>query len=245
MGDIVLDFETASSVDLKEVGASVYAQHPTTEILCLVYGSQSWDDLRVWLPGEDDAFLRHLVEDISFRFVSHGSFEQDIWRYMMVPLYGVPPLPLARWHDIMASAAWHSLPLRHEQLSKVLKNPFPKDMIGSRLTTSLSKAKKNGSYDRSARTLASVIEYCKQDVRGEMWNHTFLGNLSAYERRVWELDQKINQRGIKIDVPFVHAALDIVGQREQPLLKEFQDLTGGLRPAQTAKVSGPSTQPVR
>ena len=50
MPRIILDFETASPVDLKACGAAVYAEHPLTEILCLVWRREGGNDFDVWCP---------------------------------------------------------------------------------------------------------------------------------------------------------------------------------------------------
>jgi DNA polymerase len=64
-----------------------------------------------------------------------------------------------------------------------------------------------------------------------------VGPLSPYERRVWELDQRINQRGLRIDLPYVHACLDVVAKASQPLAAEFAELTGGLKMTQVQKLT--------
>ena len=49
-----LDFETRSTVDLKLVGSYIYAQHPSTSVLCASY---SLDGLTVkqWRAWEGEA----------------------------------------------------------------------------------------------------------------------------------------------------------------------------------------------
>src|SRR5262249_2929383 len=61
------------------------------------------------------------------------------------------------------------------------------------------------------------------------------GELPERERQVWELDQKINQRGIAIDIGFVNAAKQIAESSAEVLLAEFAALTKGLAPYQVEK----------
>ncbi len=89
-----------------------------------------------------------------------------------------------------------------------------------------------GTYDRSPETLKRVGRYCLQDVRTEIALGDAIGPLSAYERKIWELDQRINQRGLRIDLAYVHACKDIVAQATKPLAAEFGRLTGGLKVTQ-------------
>lgn len=241
MPRIILDFETASTVDLKVCGAAVYSEHPNTEVLCLVSRFEGGDMDMVWSPWLPEYAkglerLCELAEDQTVTFVSHGTFEQFIWKNIMVPL-GMPELPVERWEDIQATAAWRSMPLQHEKLSKVLDLSIQKDMVGSRLTIGLSKPnKKTGMLDRSRPTIERVVEYCKTDVAGEEMVLHKVGSLSKPERMVWELDQEINHRGVRIDLDFVRRARLVVDRATVPLLEEFRDLTGGTNPGQVAEV---------
>jgi len=121
----IWDFETASSCSLKECGAAAYAQHVTTEVLCLVWKREGGNEYGVWSPWlpeyADVASLRQLVQNPGNRFVSHASFEQFIWMYHMTPLYGLPQISLDRWDDTQAVAAWRSMPLALEKLLKVME----------------------------------------------------------------------------------------------------------------------------
>jgi DNA polymerase bacteriophage-type len=92
------------------------------------------------------------------------------------------------------------------------------------------------TYDRSQETLERVGAYCLQDVRTEIALSEAIDPLSLYERRVWELDQRINQRGLRIDIDYVHACLDIVAQASRPLAAKFAELTRGLKVTQTKKL---------
>jgi DNA polymerase len=49
------------------------------------------------------------------------------------------------------------------------------------------------------------------------------------------LDQKVNQRGIRIDTDFVNACINVLDQVRVPMTARFAELTG-LRPTQRAKV---------
>lgn len=234
--DIICDFETASDANLKKVGAWRYAEDPTTEVLCLVCDIPGVPDYYTWRPGQSGANLRDMAEGTE-RFVSHGGFEQAIWQRIMVEQFGFPPLPPERWHDTQSVCAWKSLPLALEKVSKALHLTTQKDMDGNRLTLSLSKPnKKTGMLDRSPESLARVVEYCKTDVAGELELHRRIGELSEKERDVWLLDQRINHRGVRIDLGFVAACQRVVDAAVGPLTDEFREITGGINPGQVAKI---------
>ncbi len=138
---LTLDFETASACDLKSAGAWRYAEDPTTEILCAAWvrDQHPW----VWIPGINDErliFLRGNAERDDTIFEAHNAgFEQAIWHYIMVPRYGMPPIPIERWDCTMARCLYNGLPAKLETAAQVLGLSEQKDMEGSALTISLSK----------------------------------------------------------------------------------------------------------
>ncbi len=138
---LTLDFETASATDLKTAGAWRYAECPTTEVLCAAWvgASHEW----VWIPGINDErliMLRGSAIDPEWTFEAHNAgFEQAIWHYIMVPRYGMPPIPIERWDCTMARCLYNGLPAKLETAAQVLGFSEQKDMEGSALTISLSK----------------------------------------------------------------------------------------------------------
>lgn len=244
---VVLDYETASACDLKKAGAWRYAEDPTTEIITLRYqaSDQNSPDVRRWLPPgvnwiehDGDLLLRY-VNDPAFIFVAQNAqFEKAMWREHMVKLYDFPNIPNSRWHCTMSTAAMKRLPLDLEKRAIALRLAFQKDREGSAITKSLSKANKKGEYDRSVETLRRVDGYCETDIRTEVEDFKLLGFLPADERKVWLLDQRINERGIKLDLPFIKAAQRVVNDATVPLAKEFQKITGGLTFTQRDKIMG-------
>src|SRR5665213_251233 len=225
---VEIDFETRSLADLKLCGAERYAEDPSTEVICLVYGDE------VWVPGypaEDSELWLH-VEDLEVIFVAHNAaFEQAIWRHHMVAIHGFPPLPVERWDCTMASCAWKGMPLALDKARRALGAHAEKDKAGNKLTLSMSKV------DRKTRSLpaltpdirSQIIAYCKQDVVVEHEIVKRVGLISRQnpnERRVWCYDQTINQRGIRLDMRFVDMAQQVVEKASAPLLAEFSALTG-------------------
>lgn len=233
---VVLDFETASACNLKKAGAWRYSEDPTTEILLLRYRVGS-TKIAAWAPGDPIEPLASLASNPEIIFIAHGAgFEKAIWRNIMVPVFGFPDLPDIRWHDTMATCAMRALPLDLEDAANVLRLPCEKDMEGSRLTRGLSKARKDGSYDRTPETLARVGAYCDRDVEVETALFERLGWLPARERLVWLLDQRINQRGVRLDLDFVRGAQRLVDRASIPLEAEFSQITGGLKIGQRDKI---------
>lgn len=247
MRPVVGDFETASSCDLKKAGAWRYSEDPTTEVLCFGFSEAPDEEPLVWYPQQRDelndpsfveGILRMLVSDPNVMFIAHNvSFEKAIWRNIMVPVYGFPDIPDPRWHDTMAACAMKVIPQQLERAVAALRLPIQKDTEGSRLTVSLSKPnRKTGMLDRRPETLTRVYQYVGEDVKAEWGLHKRIGWLVPGERKVWLLDQRINQRGAQLDLAYIAQAQKIVAEASRPLAAEFRELTGGLQFTQRDKI---------
>lgn len=234
-----IDFESASAADLKKVGAQVYAEDPTTEIICLGFVFEEGEPFV--LPHCDLQYgknfqLTRAADQPDFMFVAHNAgFEKAIWREIMVPLYGWPNIPNSRWLDTMAIAMQQGLPGSLDKVSNVLRLATRKWVEGSKITKTLSKSKK-GYYDRSPEKLAIVYEYNKIDLGTTRDLRRRLAPMPASERNVWLLDQRINERGIRLDTDYIRNAQRIVQEAAAPRLDEFRKLTGGLNVTQRDKV---------
>lgn len=231
--DIVLDFETVNygGVDLTKVGSTVYAQHPLTEIISCTF--QAEGEVYLWTPECSPATLSWYVSNPHCIFIAHSAgFEKDIWRYIMVETHGFPPIPNERWRDTQAVAAWKALPQALEPLADVLELEHRKDPNGHKLMRSLAKPDKSGCFIRGS---DEVYSYNRSDILCQSDLHRRLGPLSPSELQVWQLDQTINERGIRIDTDFCRAALRVVERASVPLLNEFHSLTG-IRPGQRDKL---------
>jgi DNA polymerase len=238
---VVIDFETASGANLKKTGAYAYAENPTTEITALAWeddcGRSNALSPSQLIQESGGGRLYEYCNDPEVTFIAHNvQFERAIWRHLMHEQYGWPDIPIERWHDTMAVALMKGMPAKLDILARALRLGHEKDMMGSKLAISLSKPhKKTGELDRTPETMQKVLEYCAQDVKVEVAALKRLQHFTGGERQVWELDQRINDRGIRLDTDYIRSCLYIVDQSLPPLLKEFADLTGGLTPTQGAK----------
>lgn len=230
---VVIDFETASAADLRKTGAWKYAECPTTEVLCLGY-SIDGEAGKLWLPGMPPP---EWLDDFKVLVIAHNClFEKAIWRRIMVDQYGWPDIPNSRWHDSMAACAMKGIPLKLERAAAALRLREQTNKGHSRIVTAPSKANKRGEYDRSDELLTKVYEENRQDVRCEVELNYRVGGLQRCERNVWLLDQRINERGVLVDLAFVSACQKIVDDAAIPLVGRFREITGGIEPTQTARV---------
>lgn len=230
---VTLDFESYSEADLKQVGSWKYWEHPTTEPLMASYKVGA-SPTKIWTAyGDGNVCPADLVAAIETgaTFDVHGAnFEQAAWLWC-VKHWGWPELPPERWDDTMARCAALSLPLKLDRVGAVLHLPIQKDSVGKswiqRYTRPQTVTKKQPLKRLTdAAGLAVGESYCMTDTETEFGLRKKVGYLSARERSVWLMDQAINQRGIKVDVPLAMIARDTVEKVETKLTAELLGLSG-------------------
>lgn len=240
---VVLDFETASRCNLLKRGGWVYGQDFSTFILCTGYKVVEDGRPKPTVVLSESATLRPdpellaLVRDPEVIFMAHNAgFEQAIWKSHMVPA-GYPDIPIERWHDTMATAAMKGLPLGLDALNTALELPIRKDMEGHRHMLVMCKPDRDGGWSHHTQSnLDRLYEYNVGDCDSQYASYVATGGLGPSERGTWILDQRINQRGIKIDREFVGACINVLDQVRIPMTEKFKELTGGLKPTQREKV---------
>ena len=229
---ITIDFESYSEADLKKTGAWKYSEHPSTEVLCLAYAFND-EKPRLWYPGLPPPLdLFDAIERGEEMDAHNVGFERAIWENVCVKRMGWPEIEAHTWSCTMARAASRALPLGLEQCASALGLDVRKDKRGKQLIQLLCKPQKPKKKDPRTRIqdpelLAELYDYCLQDVRVEQRIRRELGALPAPERGVFLLNEKMNSRGITIDVESVHNAIAVVSQVEKELTAELVDITGG------------------
>lgn len=256
--ELTLDFETRSIVNLKKHGVFRYAEHPSTEIMCVSIMSDD-DDPVYWMPEKFMELIN--PRNIQNRYMSSNDlvaifkradivvahntmFEYLIWNRIAVPRLGWPVLRLEQLHDTMAVLAYHALPLNLDSAGQALELSAQKDKVGHAVMLKMCKPRNPRKLEREAnvdwensiywheepRDLEKLAAYCCKDVKAERLIFKTLARLPKREREVWLMSERINLRGVPIDVSSVNAIMSTIDLHEARCLKEFRQATGGRVP---------------
>lgn len=229
-----LDFETRGVVDLKRVGLYRYVEDPNTSIWLFCYRFDN-DMVREWRPGwpAPTELLEHIVRG-GIVVAHNAAFERHVWNAVIRRLPGAggwPGLSIGQMDCTMARALAIHLPGDLDTLGEVLGTKQQKDKEGHRLMMQMAKPRRSKKGDLvwwdEPEKIDRLSLYCQQDVLTECDIDARLPPLSSDERALWELDQRINDRGIAIDVVGIEkivAVLDVATERANARMKE---LTGG------------------
>lgn len=236
------DFETRSELDLKKVGLYRYARHPSTDVWCFAYALGN-DEPRLWLPGQDcPAELAAHVKAGGPLYAWNVGFEYEIWQEIMVKRYGFPPLDPQQLYCTMSMSFAMAMPGALDTAAYAFGVDEKKDKIGHAMMMKFAKPWKRdptrwmdenpkftlgGQQWNGADGLRYLHGYCLQDVRTERAVGEYVLPLSEKERRVWLLDQKINRRGVQLDIETTRAAVEMAEFVKAECAKQMSALTGG------------------
>ena len=232
-----IDFETRSKANLPDVGLDIYANDPSTEVLCIAFGN-SQDTVKVKKPQNPSTnelwpLMQHVSKGGKIQ-AWNAMFEYAIWNCVCVPKYGWPELKLDQVIDSMAIAAANNIPQSLDDAGSFMDSSHKKDPIGAKLIQKLCKPHKDG-FNEDPELMKQLFDYCAQDVRTEMSIVAGLRALSDDEYAVWNLTQRINLRGVPVDPKELQNAVKAVQTAQETIDQETIKLTG-CKPSERQKL---------
>lgn len=225
-----LDIETYSEVDLKSAGAYRYAEHGSTEVLCFAY---AFDDgpVELWTPENPlpAKVVKHVVSGGEVR-AHNAQFERVILNGTAGKKLDFPRIEIGQCVCTAAKMAAHGLPRDLERAAQALGSPS-KSLEGRITMLQISKPRKkhpDGRYtpQNAPEKFQILYAYNKQDVEAERGIDKLVPDLSAAEQKVYQLDQVINDRGVKVDVEAIDNILAVVDAYKTFLNEACRKLTG-------------------
>lgn len=246
-GTAQFDFETYSEVDIGSCGSYRYISDDSFEVLLLAV---AFDDEPVFIidaaKDEDipDLVWAAIFDDEIIKTAWNAQFERTIFG----KLTGHTLSPDS-WRCSMVWAASLSLPLKLKTAAEVLRTGEQKDDAGVRLIRYFSvpcrPTKTNGGRTRnlpehSPEDWQLFKDYCCQDVRTERDIRKKLEQfpLKDYEWDFYHLDQRVNDRGVRIDRELVNQAITCDLMLSEEMTKRAYEITGLENPNSVSQLKG-------
>lgn len=189
-----------------------------------------------------------LAEALQDPEVVKHAYNANFERTALAKWFGVP-MPPEQWECTMIHAATLGLPGSLGKVGEVLgfAEDKAKDKEGKALIQYFCKpckpTKTNGQRTRNLPEHApekweKFKSYCQQDVVAEMAIADKLAKWKPTEKEhdLWCLDQAINDRGVKLDLPFIDGIVEFDAKHREELLKEAQKLTNLDNPNSNAQL---------
>jgi DNA polymerase len=237
---LYLDFEAKSEVSIDDVGARAYAEHPTTELLCCGWAIGLDSPVELWLPGEPLP-LEWMLHD--YRWVAHN---KDTERFLLE--FKLATVILSElWVDsaTVASAAGMPRNLHDVGLSLQLKVQKQERTALLALAKPRKLSKKNAekwwTQEQKPDLYAQLYEYCRTDVDVMRKSMAALPKyqwvMPPKEERLAVLTDRMNDRGVEVDLIGVAKAHAVVEKHGAQLRARFAELYPGVNPRHAPSVS--------
>jgi DNA polymerase bacteriophage-type len=245
------DVESRSAATLGKgkngVGARAYAEHPTTEVLCVAYARGN-DAPAIWVPPEPipEAVLAAAADPNCKWVEHHAAFDRAMLETKLVTHHGWPTVPVERHICTMTLALAHSYPGGLDAVAMALGLQQQKDVAAQRGIEKMFKPRKPradedpcGLYWHDTPELRAVLyKYAKQDMMVMRELHQRLAALPEMEREVAVIDAEINDRGVLIDARLAMAASRLARRATAEMDTRIKKLTKGevVTASQVAKL---------
>jgi DNA polymerase len=247
-----IDIETYSSVDIKKSGLYKYVESPDFQILLFAY-SVNGEPTQIIDLANGEQIPKDVVTALFNPEVIKKAYNAAFEWYCLSKHF-IVPFPgnwLSQWRCTMFHGLYCGFTAGLGVTAKVLGLPQDKHKmtVGSSLIklfcTPTKPTKKNGNRTKTLphhepEKWQLFKEYCIQDVEVEKEIDKRLTHFPVPEKeqKMWELDQRINAFGVKIDKELVDSALYISKLTTAQLTEEAISITGLNNPNSDQQLSG-------
>lgn len=252
--ELFIDIETFSSVDIRAAGLYPYVEADDFEVMLMQY---AWGDepvrvldLRKPVPPAEAYEVKLELQDViaglldpdTLKVAHNNAFERTA-----LGKHTGHYLPPEEWHDTMVLAAMNGLPMSLEGAGEALNIELQKLATGTSLISYFCKPCKptiaNGGRTRNLPQHApekweSFKAYGSRDVEAmrQVYRRLQKFPIPDWERRVWCLDARINERGVLVDRDLAEAAIAVDEAFREERTTEMRRLTNLDNPNSVAQL---------
>lgn len=243
-----IDIETYSSVDIAKSGVYAYTEAEDFQILLFGYAFDD-DPVQVVDLASGEELPNRVLQAIVNPGIIKTAFNANFERICLSRAYRwkMPFFYPNDWCCTHVHALTLGLPGKLEEVAKVMKLEQQKDTSGKALLRYFSipckPTKTNGMRTRNLphhdpEKWAQFKAYCAQDVEVERTIRKALERFPVLpvEQKLWCLDQRINDGGIRVDPNLVHHAIACDTQYQERKTGEAAKLTGLDNPNSVAQL---------
>jgi DNA polymerase bacteriophage-type len=237
MKTLWVDFETRSRCDLFSKGVYNYAQDGSTDVLCMSYAFDD-DEVVTWRPS--DPFPQSVRAHTGPIYAHNAAFERLIFWYVLQCNF-----QLEQFYCTATQARANCLPGSLEDVGRAISSNMRKDHRGNQLIRALSIPRADGTFNEDPALMAEMIRYCEQDVRVMREISKAMRPLSDDELADYHVNERINDRGVLLDLPLAQAAIKYAATEMEEIESLVQDITENERVPPGAKYTKEKLNSVR
>lgn len=238
---LAIDLETYSDVDLAKCGVYAYVESPCFEILLMAYSFDD-EDTKIIDLACGEKIPPHVSSAVFNDNITKTAFNAAFERICLSRHFGKYLSPES-WSCTAVMAAMMALPMSLDKVGQVLglkekKMKEGRDLIRYFCLPCIPNKNNNGRCrnlpDDDMEKWHLFKRYCIRDVDVEKSIRKKIARLnigekelcSGSERELYILDQKINDRGISVDIDLVKKAVDIENRHKEIITQKAYEITG-------------------
>ena len=242
--NISIDLETFSDVDISKGGVYRYAESDNFEIMLFAYAVDGGEVVVVDM-AQGEKIPENIINAITDRNITKWAFNSQFERICLSMYFKKHRPELMQgnyldpegWKCSMTWCAYMGLPMSLAGAGAVLGLEQQKLTEGKELIRYFcipcKPTKVNGGRIRNlpehdTAKWENFVRYNKRDVEVEMAIQAKLSHFPVPEN-IWEefwIDQRINDRGIEVDMEFARNAIELDKNSRESLMEEVRNLTG-------------------
>ena len=227
MKNLSIDIETYSDFDIK-LGVYKYVSSPKFEILLFGYAIDDGDVQVIDLKNEE-TIPQNIINALSDNSIIKTAFNAQFERICLDTYLNIKS---CNWECTMIKAWACGLNGNLASVGSAIglsedegKLKIGKSLIKKFCAPQTHKINITGDDEKDWQLFK---EYCKRDVEVEIKIKNKLSkfNLSKNEKKLYKLDQKINDVGIRLDIDMINNAIKIDKECTEKATKVYTELTG-------------------
>ncbi|WP_252227998.1 DNA polymerase [Clostridium sp. ZBS3] len=236
MDILSIDVETYCDLDIRNVGAYRYCEHPSFEILLFAYAF-NYEPVEIIDLKNGELLPKEVEEALNNPNIIKAAFNANFERNSIYQFYGFPTPP-KQWQCTMIKALTLGLPGSLDMVGKAMHFEEDKQKMkeGKALIqyfckpckpTKVNKGRRRNLPEHSPEKWETFKLYCKQDVEveREIRNKLDRYQTTTKEKLLWDLDQDINDRGVNLDLALAENAIECDEQFKERMVEEAKELT--------------------
>lgn len=244
MRTISIDIETYSDIDINKAGVYRYVDSPEFKILLFAYAIDGGEVQLIDLT-RGERIPKEIIDALTNPSITKWAYNANFERVALSAFLGMPTgsyLDPEGWKCSMVWAATLGLPMGLAKVGEVLALDKQKMTEGRDLIRKFCiPNKKTGERlmpEDAPEDWETFRSYNIRDVETEMGIQRRISAFPCSEE-LWQeywIDQRINDRGVEVDLTLAKSAVEMSGALSQDLKERMRDLTGLENPNSVAQL---------
>jgi DNA polymerase len=231
---LLLDIESRSRCDLIKHGTYNYAQHPSTEIICVGHKLDTFPSGCVVVDADEKGrtawgylpkpVVEYIQNSTGLVYAFNAAFEREVWRACAPEHLQIPD---DRWYCMSAQARLNGLPASLANATRAITGRSEKDFRGLTLIRLLCIPRADGSFNKDPALIEELRQYCEQDVEAMDIVRINTRAMTPTEFHDWQVNERINMLGVTIDIGLAELCVQQAGDETEEIANKLKALTDG------------------